>query len=484
MIVTERFIFVHMHKTGGQTINKIICNYFDHHQIIGYHYPHSLLPQQFADLPFVGFVRNPWDWYISWYAFNRRPNTQNALFSICSNGGKADFKTTVCNLINLSDDNQGSRQRRDALISVLPDNLRGNRGIGLTKNCIQNINDNELGYYSWLFDRMIGSAEQGNVHIGQFENLQKEFLDILGKLNVPELTKIELAFSLSGRMNSSNHSHYSCYYDSELEELVACKERLLIEKFNYRFERIENSDDFIKIPDTNSIDCSFKKLLDKENNYLLLRDDYDVIPVANKLRKIPTEQWVQSGRELRYTAHSQTQSLLLIHDEGMRHRNPEYHDLYFQFELTLKPLMKFIRNYYKNDGYIIRLLFARLLPGDVIIPHIDGTFSLLHCHRIHVPIITNDKVAFTVGGERKNMKVGELWEINNATVHGVENNGEVPRIHLIIDWVPNSTARALEKITFPHQAQKLDKGKNTGRDEPCPCGSNLKFRHCHGALKT
>jgi Flp pilus assembly protein TadD len=35
------------------------------------------------------------------------------------------------------------------------------------------------------------------------------------------------------------------------------------------------------------------------------------------------------------------------------------------------------------------------------------------------------------------MQVGELWEINNGTVHGVENRGEDDRVHLILDWMPN-----------------------------------------------
>jgi len=80
------------------------------------------------------------------------------------------------------------------------------------------------------------------------------------------------------------------------------------------------------------------------------------------------------------------------------------------------------------------------------------------------------------------MKAGEIWEINNATVHGVENNSEDSRIHLIIDWVPNSTVRALQKGTLEQHRQSISKGQKTRRDDPCPCGSNLKYRHCHGVF--
>jgi preprotein translocase subunit SecA len=31
-------------------------------------------------------------------------------------------------------------------------------------------------------------------------------------------------------------------------------------------------------------------------------------------------------------------------------------------------------------------------------------------------------------------------------------------------------------------AQFVRETKKVGRNEPCPCGSGKKFKHCHGAL--
>jgi aspartyl/asparaginyl beta-hydroxylase (cupin superfamily) len=65
----------------------------------------------------------------------------------------------------------------------------------------------------------------------------------------------------------------------------------------------------------------------------------------------------------------------------------------------------------------------------------DSGYSLESCNRIHIPIITNNEVYFTVGGERKNLKDGEMWQINNNNkMHSVENNSNQDRIHLITDW--------------------------------------------------
>jgi len=101
MIITERFVFVHMHKTGGQTLNDIITRCIPKHQVIGYHYPSKEVPADSATLPLVGIVRNPWDWYVSWYAFKNGPTSRNPLFAIVSNNGEANLNTTISNLINL-----------------------------------------------------------------------------------------------------------------------------------------------------------------------------------------------------------------------------------------------------------------------------------------------------------------------------------------------------------------------------------------------
>ena len=59
MIVTDKFAFVHMHKTGGQSLGHILNDCIPNLQHIGYHYPYHMLPSQHSELPVVGMVRNP-----------------------------------------------------------------------------------------------------------------------------------------------------------------------------------------------------------------------------------------------------------------------------------------------------------------------------------------------------------------------------------------------------------------------------------------
>ena len=86
-------------------------------------------------------------------------------------------------------------------------------------------------------------------------------------------------------------------------------------------------------------------------------------------------------------------------------------------------------------GYFVRANLVRLQSGGTITEHTDNNFSLVHSHRVHLPIITNAEVGFMVGNKSINMKEGELWEINNRRLHSVNNAGPEDRVHLILDYV-------------------------------------------------
>ncbi len=456
MIITDRFVFIHMHKTGGQSLIDAITRCVPNHKVIGYHLPRTEVPPQSCDLPFVGLVRNPWDWYVSWYAFNMKPQIRNPLFNVVSNGLSASFKETVTNLINLGA--KHSEQQRDELKSLLPDTLDGNRGVGLTKASVEELSASGGGYYSWLFGRMLGREPDDHTLIGRFENLQEDFLTIMQQLNVSETTALREALQQRGRKNASRHSHYSHYYDDDLRDLVSRQDGSLIERFDYHFENVKPSGRSYAFPEDTYTNAQhgFRKLLGREDNFLQLHSDFDVTAIRERVEQIPAEQWLKSERERLFAVHKDTQSLQLVHFEDYRYQRPEYQSLYSDLENELLPVVDYIAHYYQNNGFVVRMILAKLLAGGKIPNHTDAGFSLLNCHRIHVPIITNDDVVFSVGGEEINMRTGELWEINNGTVHGVENRSGADRIHLIVDWMPNHENKSEEEVLTANQLEGVE----------------------------
>jgi len=152
--------------------------------------------------------------------------------------------------------------------------------------------------------------------------------------------------------------------------------------------------------------------------------------------------WEQDAhRQTTFPPHRFTQTIPLLFDEDFRHENPTAQPKFAVFERDLRPVFEFLANEYGRDGRSVRCILTRLARGLRIPHHRDAGFSLCYSHRVHIPIASNESVFFTVGGEEIAMKEGEMWEINNMREHAVRNDGETPRVHLIVDWALPLTAR-------------------------------------------
>lgn len=80
--------------------------------------------------------------------------------------------------------------------------------------------------------------------------------------------------------------------------------------------------------------------------------------------------------------------------------------------------------------------FLRLGPGSSIRPHRDAALGFHDGEvRLHLPIVSDDAVAFRLDGEPVSMKPGECWYLNLDLVHEATNEGTGPRIHLVVDVV-------------------------------------------------
>lgn len=76
-----------------------------------------------------------------------------------------------------------------------------------------------------------------------------------------------------------------------------------------------------------------------------------------------------------------------------------------------------------------------LAPGATVPGHIDSHYYWRTHVRIHIPVITNPGVAFTVGGETVHMEPGECWTFDSFQRHEVVNGGTNHRVHLVLDTV-------------------------------------------------
>ena len=159
----------------------------------------------------------------------------------------------------------------------------------------------------------------------------------------------------------------------------------------------------------------------------------NIQPVQKLVATFSESQWQQNRlRQQKFKIHLDTDTIFIkfvnkshcIIEEGIIQK----------IQPTLDSI---IDNLQKTFGYqninIERVILTRLKAKGIIPRHRDkGTFFETN-HRLHIPIKTNDKVSFRVGKKQISLQQGKMYEINNCKSHGVENKGDEPRIHMIVD---------------------------------------------------
>lgn len=221
MIATDKFIFIHLFRTGGTTVRNSLNG-----KMLGYHRPRSLIPKEYSHLPVVGNIRNPFDWYVSVYyhCLNfcypmRTPTFINFILDFKS----YDFKESIRRLVDTSWMTSDDKER---CLSHFPlsydwdttytDNLR-------QTEC-QSYLTSGRGYLSWLFNYMYQiNGNTDGVTYNRLENLKDCY-----KLNATSGIN-----SVFGEIKEPRNFDYMKYYDDDLIELILQKDKDYIKKFNY-----------------------------------------------------------------------------------------------------------------------------------------------------------------------------------------------------------------------------------------------------------
>jgi hypothetical protein len=231
MIVTDKFVFVHFPRTGGTFIADVITKFFPSAQEIGYHLPRFLLPNKYSHLPVLGVVRNPWEFYVSWYHHVWPRDAETPLISWLTENGKHQFEGATRNALNLGINNDPL----DALIEKMPEHVDyGKRNIpNITKDTLQKVRGSGVGYYTFRFNHLFGNPDE--VIFCRQERLRADLIHFLERIGAAT-DEIRAHVLEADKQNTANHSHYSSYYTSELAELVSIRDRAVIERFGYTFE--------------------------------------------------------------------------------------------------------------------------------------------------------------------------------------------------------------------------------------------------------
>jgi hypothetical protein len=234
MILAPRFAWLHLHKSGGTFVNELLLRYVPGARRLGYHLPRSLLPPEAAGLPVLGTVRNPWSYYVSWYAFQRTRPTPNALYRVLSDGGALDFRATIARLATLGE----TPALLDAVVAALPATYT-NQGLNLPGFALASIRGSGKGFYSWLHDYLYVATGSGRgdepLHVGRMESLRADLRWLLELVGEPLTPDFDAALQAMPARNVTAHGPYAEYYDTTLAHLVGERDAAVAETYGYSF---------------------------------------------------------------------------------------------------------------------------------------------------------------------------------------------------------------------------------------------------------
>jgi hypothetical protein len=223
MLITKHFVFVHLQKTGGNFV-KAVCeqhlppdwlvpNDLDDHTSFG------RIPPEHSHLPVFSVIRNPWDWYVSWYHFTvqspRGPHDHepDSIWVRLFDRGRRDFTEAVTAAC------EGSSATSDP-----------------PPRWIQALHERDWDLYTLWYWQLAGrGVEQGRVEVGRIETLREDFVAFLRRHEIPVGDAFVDALRAAPAANTSDRGEYRGYYDDRLRDLVAHKARLIVERYGYSF---------------------------------------------------------------------------------------------------------------------------------------------------------------------------------------------------------------------------------------------------------
>jgi len=161
---------------------------------------------------------------------------------------------------------------------------------------------------------------------------------------------------------------------------------------------------------------------------------FDGARLQEDLRQVSEGDWLRHYKKIHYEGDWSSVGLVAAEGSAADIRSVSGNFVPTEI-LKWCPCFQEVIAFFKCPLRRVRLL--RLDAGAVIKPHVDREGVDFGIARLHIPVVTNDRVEFTSAGKKVTMGLGECWFLDTSYSHSVRNLGGEARIHLVLDCVVN-----------------------------------------------
>ena len=283
MYVSKNIVYTELHKTGGTHIDKWLERILVGKQIG----KHNRIPKKFQNRFVIGSIRNPWDWYVSLWAYGcahkgsvAKLTTKQFDFGYLSKQLHSEMGGRRTSLLRsgrqlwhwifkpvekwkrVYNDFTEAEAFRKWLLLMFDSNRRFDFGEGYGFSPVSEKNGlltyRFLKLYSslsselyWNMDLSVPKNLKGIWnkytivdYMVRMESLEFDLIEAFERagLQIDPSMKEEFASAQQSKTNTSNRLPASYYYDEETIKLVAAHESLIVDLFDYKPPEINSGD--------------------------------------------------------------------------------------------------------------------------------------------------------------------------------------------------------------------------------------------------
>ena len=238
MFIHDRFVFIHMPKTAGTFLSDALKSELSMAEVspddlyLGW----KAIPAEAAGRPVLTYIRNPWEWYVSWYHFipkwirTQPPERfrkddvihriwRGSIYNETIVEGVNDFATIIRNACDFL------TPKKEKLAEAIDKGL-------ISANLFTAGHD----YYTVRFKQITGAGFDSDLlTVGRYESLLPDLERFFTRVGIPLDDCLRERVESGEPLNVGDRRPYREYYDDALRDLIGASCRTLIERFGYSF---------------------------------------------------------------------------------------------------------------------------------------------------------------------------------------------------------------------------------------------------------